>query len=269
MLSPYTWLNNRIVKLAYWLARERSNVKRAAVIHCTSEGEARDLRAYRAVRGRVEVIPNGVEGAAWTTPTNRDELRWRCGPRAIGKPIVLFLSRLHPKKGLTEFLLPAMARLSTSAFLAIAGGPDDHAPGYEAEVRDTIRRLGLTDRIALLGPVPPTQRWTLFDGADVFVLPSRSENFGIVVAEAMARGCPVLVTEGVQANEHVTRAGAGLVTPPTVEAVGTGLNQLLSDPATRSEMGSRGRTYASEHFNWDRIAGRLVELYRMLARGTS
>ena len=269
MLSPYTWRNNLIVKRAYWLARERSNVKRAAVIHCTSEGEARDLRAYRAVRGRVEVIPNGVEGAAWTTPTNRDELRWRCGPRASGTPIVLFLSRLHPKKGLTEFLLPAMARLSTSAFLAIAGGPDDHAPGYEAEVRDTIQRLGLADRTALLGPVPPTQRWTLFDGADVFVLPSRSENFGIVIAEAMARGCPVLVTEGVQANEHVTRAGAGLVTPPTVEAVGTGLNQLLADPATRSEMGSRGRTYASEHFNWDRIAGRLVELYRMLARGTS
>lgn len=267
MLSSYTWSRNRPAKVAYWLARERGNVRAAAVVHCTSEGEAAEVRAHRAVRGRVEVIPNGVDLAAWTTPANRDELRRRCGPAADGKPIVLYLSRLHPKKGLTEFLLPAL--VSTSAFLAVVGGPDDHAPGYEAKVRDTITLLGLSDRVALLGPVPAAERWAMFDGADVFALPSRSENFGIVVAEAMARGCPVLVTDGVQANEHVKRAGAGVVTATTADAVSDGLNRLLADAATRADIGNRGRAYAREQFDWDRIAGRLADIYRSLTRGAA
>lgn len=265
MLSPYTWARNRPAKVAYWLARERGNVRTAAVVHCTSEGEAAEVRAHRAVRGRVEVIPNGVDAAAWTTPVKRDELRRRCGPAADGKPIVLYLSRLHPKKGLTEFLLPALANMP--AFLAVVGGPDDHAPGYEVEVRDTIARLGLADRVALLGPVPAAERWAMFDGADVFALPSRSENFGIVVAEAMARGCPVLITDGVQAHEHVTRAGAGVVTTITVEAVTDRLNRLLADADTRSEIGTRGRAHAREQFDWDRIAGRLAGVYRELVPG--
>lgn len=267
MLSDYTWSRNRPAKLAYWLARERGNVRAAAVVHCTSEGEAAEVRLHRAVRGRVEVIPNGVDAAAWTCPTNRDELRRRCGANAGGKPIVLFLSRLHPKKGLTEFLLPAL--VNTPAFLAVVGGPDDHAPGYEADVRDTITRLGLSNRVAMLGPVPATERWAMFDGADVFALPSRSENFGIVVAEAMARGCPVLISDGVQAHEHVTHAGAGVVTVTTAGAVTDGLNRLLADAATRTEMGNRGRVYARQQFDWDRIAGRLADLYRSLTRGAA
>lgn len=267
MLSDYTWSRNRSAKLAYWLARERGNVRAAAVVHCTSEGEAAEVRAHQAVRGRVEVIPNGVDAAAWTAPADRSELRRRCGPAAAGRPIVLYLSRLHPKKGLTEFLLPAL--VNTPAFLAVVGGPDDHALGYEAEVRDTIARLGLADRVALLGTVSSVERWSMFDGADVFALPSRSENFGIVVAEAMARGCPVLVTDGVQANEHVTRAGAGVVTSTSVDAVADGLNQLLADADTRSEMGNRGRIYVREQFDWDRIAGRLADIYRSLTRGAA
>ena len=267
MLSDYTWSRNRPAKVAYWLARERGNVRAAAVVHCTSEGEAAEVRAHRAVRGRVEMIPNGVDAAAWATRANRDELGRRCGSAADGKPIVLYLSRLHPKKGLTEFLLPAL--VNTPAFLAVVGGPDDHAPGYEAEVRGTIARLGLTDRVALLGPVPAAERWAMFDGADVFALPSRSENFGIVVAEAMARGCPVLITDGVQAHEHVTRAGAGMVTATTAVAVADGLNRLLADVDTRSEMGNRGRAYARQQFDWDRIAARLADIYRSLTRGAA
>ncbi len=267
MLSDYTWSRNRLAKVAYWLARERGNVRAAAILHCTSDGEAAEVRAHRAVRGRVEVIPNGVDAAAWTTPASRDELRRRCGANAAGRPIVLYLSRLHPKKGLTEFLLPALARLDSSAFLAVVGGPDDHAPGYEAEVRDTITRLGLAGRVALLGPVPAAERWAMFDGADVFALPSRSENFGIVVAEAMARGCPVLITDGVQAHEHVTRAGAGVVTATTMDEVTDGLNRLLADVNNRTDMGNRGRAYAREQFDWDRIAGRLATIYRELASG--
>jgi glycosyltransferase involved in cell wall biosynthesis len=264
MLSDYTWTRGRLAKWAYWLARERANVQTAAVIHCTSEGEATEVRRYRTVRGRVEVIPNGVEASAWTVPEDPDTLRRRCGPAAHKRPIVLYLSRLHPKKGLTDVLLPALQAMTKDAFLAIVGGEDDHSPGYEKVVRSEVERLGLTGRVALLGPVAGAERWAMFDGADVFALPSHSENFGIVVAEAMARGCPVLVTDGVQAHEHVTRASAGEVVRPDVKEVAIGLDRLLGTAA--HETGLRGRAYAQEHFQWDGIAKRIAKVYRSLTR---
>ena len=266
MLSHYSWSRRKALRYGYWFAREQGNVRAAAAFHCTSEQEAAEVRAHRSARGIVAVIPNGVEAAAWTTPAAPDELRRRCGAGAEGKRLVLFLSRLHPKKGLTEFLLPAVAELP-DVFLAVAGGPDDHAPGYEGEVRATVTRLGLAARVALLGAVPPADRWGLFDGADVFALPSRSENFGIVVAEAMARGCPVLVTDGVQSHEHVTRGQAGVVVPPSVEAVRDGLGRLIA--RDRLADADKGRCYARAHFDWDSIARQLADLYRALLRGTS
>ncbi len=262
MLSDYTWSRNAALKRAYWWARERGNVSGAAAFHCTSEGEAGEVRRLRAASGMVRVIPNGVDSAAWTTPDNPGELRRRCGPRADGLPIVLFLSRLHPKKGLTDLLLPAFAAMKERAFLAIVGGPDENAPGYPAEIRAAMERLGLRDRTALLGPIAAAERWALFDGAAAFALPSHSENFGIVVAEAMARGCPVLVTDGVQSHEHVSRAGAGVVTKTDSPSVGDGLNRLLG--GDRADFGTKGRAYARELFDWDRIAGPLLELYRGL-----
>lgn len=261
MLSGYSWSRRKLLRYGYWFARERGNVRAAAAFHCTSEGEAAEVRAHRAARGEIHVIPNGVDDIAWTQPVDPDTLHQRCGPNASGRPLVLFLSRLHPKKGLTDLLLPALVR-AEDAFLAVVGGPDDHAPGYEAEVLATVARLGLQQRVALLGPVPSAERWAMFDGADVFALPSRSENFGIVVAEAMARGCPVLVTNGVQSHEHVTRAGAGMVVEPTVVAVADGLGQVLC--RARETITACGREYARQHFDWREIASRLADLYHRL-----
>jgi glycosyltransferase involved in cell wall biosynthesis len=260
MLSSYTWGRRAIAKRAYWALVERRNVVGAAGFHATSRDEAREIEAVRP-NARMVVTPNGVEDAAWTTPRNPDALRRRCGPAAWDRPIILFLSRLHPKKGLADLLLPSVARLPADAFLAIAGGPDDHAPAYEAEVRATVDRLGLNKRVALLGPVEGISRWELFDGAAAFALPSHSENFGIVVAEAMARGCPVVVTDGVQSAEHVTAAGAGRVVPPAVDPLAAALDAVLSDPVARVTLGEAGRHYAAEHFSWDRVAAAVRRLY--------
>jgi glycosyltransferase involved in cell wall biosynthesis len=260
MLSGYTWGRRAFTKRAYWSLIEKRTIRRAAGFHATSPEEAREILAVHPA-ARVVVAPNGVENSAWTTPPQPDTLRPCCGPTVGDRPIILFLSRLHPKKGITDLLLPALARLSTDAFLAIAGGPDDHADGYDAEVRATIDRLGLMNRVALLGPVEGSTRWELYDGADVFVLPSRSENFGIVVAEAMARGCPVIVTDGVQAADHVLAAGAGRVVPFAVEPLVAALNEVLSDPSAQDAMGKSGQVYAAQHFNWDRVAETVRGLY--------
>jgi glycosyltransferase involved in cell wall biosynthesis len=265
-LSAYGWGRSPWKKRLYWLAVERRNLARARWIHVTSPAEAEEVESLGLSPPVAPVvIPQGVEEAAWATEPRPDHLRRRCGGRAGDRPIVLFLSRLHPKKGITDCLLPAFADLRVDAFLAIAGGADEHAPGYEDEVRAAVERLGLSNRVALLGRIPPEERWWLFDGAALFVLPSHSENFGIVVAEAMARGLPVVVSDAVQACDHVIRAGAGRVVPLQVEAVASAVADLLENGEGRSAMGQRGRDYVRSHLSWDGISQSIASHYR---RGT-
>jgi glycosyltransferase involved in cell wall biosynthesis len=119
----------------------------------------------------------------------------------------------------------------------------------------------LTDRVAILGPVSPAERWALLDGADLFVLPSRGENFGLVVTEAMARGIPVVISDAVQSCTHVKAAGAGRIVPLDVVALAAAMAELLAAPAQRQVMGKQGRLYAQQHLAWSAIAARIADLY--------
>jgi glycosyltransferase involved in cell wall biosynthesis len=266
MLSPYTWGRSAWRKRLYWWAVEQRNVASARTVHVTSTTEALEVAALhlRSVPDTV-VIPEGVDDSAWELESRPDYVRERCGGRAGNRPIVLFLSRLHPKKGIVDFLLPAFARLRRDAFLVIVGGADEHAPEHEAEVQAAVERLGLADRVALVGSVPSAERWWLFDGADVFVLPSRSENFGIVVAEAMARGVSVVVSNEVQACEHVKRADAGRVVSLCVDELARTVDDLLAEPGARRVLGRNGAEYARAHLNWDHIAASILEVYEAVA----
>jgi glycosyltransferase involved in cell wall biosynthesis len=266
MLSNYSWNRQGWKKRLYWNLVEKRTIQHAAVFHATSDAEAEEIRAARS-DARVFVIPNGVEDAAFAVPSDPTALRQHCGPNVGDLPILLFLSRLHPKKGIVDRLLLAVASMRSPCFLAIAGGEDPHAPSYEREVRQAIERLGLRQRVALLGPVASADRWAMFDGADVFVLPSHSENFGVVVGEAMARGCPVVVTDAVQSCEHVRAAGAGEVVPGDVAALATALERMISQPELRRAYGEVGRVYAQVHFRWDRIAEQIHQMYREVLDG--
>jgi len=264
MLSEYTWRKSKWKKLAYWWLRERSNVRHGSGFHVTSAGERQELLRL-GVTVPIEVIPLGIANDGWDTPVEPDWLRAQC-PQACGRPIVLFLSRLHPIKGITDFLLPALARMKTDAFLAIIGGEDEHAPGFARQVIIAVARLGLREKVALLGPVPPERRWAAFDGAEVFVLPSHSESFGIVVAEAMARGKPVVITSGVRFAEHVTASQAGAVVRPDAGDLADSLDVWLCDPSRRARAGEAGRRYIQQHLTWRRTAEELADLYSRVCR---
>ena len=268
MFSDYCLATRQWKKRLYWWACERGTVRGAAAFHCTGEDEVRDVLTVRP-DAATWLVPQGIGEEALTAGRDETALRSRCGPAAGRRPIVLFLGRLHPVKGVVDLLLPAVARMMADAFVAVAGGSDALYPDHPAAIAAAVRRHGLSDRGALLGEVPAAERWGLFDGAAVFVLPSHSENFGMVVAEAMARGRPVVVTDGVQAKTHVLAAGAGAVVPFEPAALAAALDRYVADPEGAGRAGRAGREYVRSRLTWDGVAGRLRSLYQSLLSGES
>jgi glycosyltransferase involved in cell wall biosynthesis len=267
MLSAYTWQRSKWKKRLYWWLRESENVHHAAGFHVTSDDERAEVMRL-GVTAPVDVIPLGIGDEAWQEPTDPNWLRSQC-PQAGRRPILLFLSRLNPKKGIVDLLLPALRRMKNEAFLAIVGGEDERAPGFRTQIEKEIRDLNLCDRVALLGPLSGKKRWRAFDGCDLFILPSHSENFGIVVAEAMARGKPVIVTTGVQFGEHVRASGAGEVVRPEPVEVAATCDRWLSDSSQRARAGEAGRLCIRQNFTWQRTAERMTELYDRICRRES
>jgi glycosyltransferase involved in cell wall biosynthesis len=264
MLSAFSWNHKGWKKRLYWSALESTTVRKAAAFHATSEEEREEILAVRS-DARVFVIPNGVESSALNQTAETAVLRRACGTAARDLPIVLFLSRLHPKKGIVDRLLPAIAATRTPCFLAIVGPQDPHAPEYEEEVRNAVARFNLHQQVALLGKVTGKQRWSLYDGASVFILPSHSENFGNVVVEAMARGCPVIVTKEVQVAPLVEQAKAGDVVHGGVMEIAASLDRLLGDQSRRMEAGENGRKFVCDKLQWPAIAERIRAMYSELA----
>ena len=260
MLSPYTFSRSPGVKKLYWHLVERRNVRRARCLHLTTEAE-RDEIAHLRLATPTCVVPPGLEPRAWEAPPRPDYLVGRLPAARGNRPVVLFLSRLHPKKGVVDVLLPAFVPLRESAYLVIAGGADDHAPEYVRRVETEVKALGLENDVALLGPVDSADRFSTLDSAAVFVLPSHHENFGIVVAEAMARRVPVVISKQVQAGEHVERADAGRVVALDAPAMTDAIRELLSDPAAGRAMGERGRNYVRENLDWNGIGTQVTDLY--------
>lgn len=260
MLSEYTWQRKSVKKQLYWQLIERRTIGGAAAFHATSEDEANEIRAVRN-DARVFVAANGVENNAFDDWPRDGALHDQVHRAGTDTAVVLFMSRLHPKKGIADRLLPAFAAMKTSAHLVIAGSEDPHAPGYERKIKAAVDHLGLRNRVTMLGNVVSDNRWPLLDQADVFVLPSHSENFGIVVGEAMARRCPIVVTDAVQSCSHVIAAGAGKVVPGDVSSLARGIDEVVANPRRKSIWGEAGRRYAEKHFRWASIAEQIRNMY--------
>jgi glycosyltransferase involved in cell wall biosynthesis len=265
MLAPYSWRRRWWKKRPYWWVTERWNCRSAAAFHVTTPGERAEVAAWK-LPGPIHEIPLGMDDVAFDAPVDADDLRRRCGPVAGHRPIVLFLGRLHPVKGISDLLLPAFAKLKSDAVLAIVGGPSDNAPNYANEIAATVETLKLGNRVAMLGEISAKLKWNLFDGAALYVQPSHTENFGLAVAEAMARGCPVIVTEGVQSRSVVEAAGGGWVVPFDPDRLAATIDSALTDSAGSAARGRAAREAVRRELSWDRSAERLAAVYQNLLR---
>jgi glycosyltransferase involved in cell wall biosynthesis len=145
----------------------------------------------------------------------------------------------------------------------IAGNDDER---YQPELVELAHSLGLADRVLFVGPAGDAHKWALYERAELFVLPSYSENFGNVVAEAMSMGCPVVVTPEVGIAPLVASMGAGVVCDGAPEALSKTITELLRDPERRREMGRRGKEGAQAKLSWNGVAAETEELYRYMLR---
>lgn len=243
LMTERGWLR----KAAWMLLAERRTVERAAALHATSALEAEEAARLGIPLPPVFVIPNGVDVAPNGASPERE-------------PFLLFLGRVSWKKGLDR-LVPALAHVP-GVSLKIAGNDEE---GLRPELERLAETAGVAGRVSFLGPVHGEEKAALLSRASVLVLPSYSENFGNVVLEAMAAGCPVAVTPEVGLAAAVRDTGAGIVADGDPRRLGEALRGLLEDPARREEMGRRGRR-AAERFSWAAVAEAMEAGYRRIAR---
>lgn len=252
MLEPWAWEHRAWKKRPMWKMLERRNLESAALLHATSEQEAQSFRD-RGLKVPIAIIPNGVE-----LPD-----KWiRNGVSVPPKRTALFLSRIHPKKGL-PLLLEAWAKVRPDGWDLKIVGPDEG--GHRKDLEKQASALGLADVVSFRDAVRGKDaKDALFKEASLFVLPTHSENFGIAVAEAMAHGLPVITTHGAP-WQILEVEQCGWWVPVSVDGLAGAL-----DAATRlslesmEEMGMKGRAVVAERFGWDGIARRFVDCYRWL-----
>jgi glycosyltransferase involved in cell wall biosynthesis len=230
-------------------------LRRAAVVQYTSEQEAVEAKLLDA-RHQAIVIPNPVEllGPERTRGTFRTRY-----PALAGKTVLLFLSRLDPKKGL-DLLLPALSVArdqNPEVALVIAGDGD---PAFVAGLKKQAEQLGLEKCVLWVGFLRANEKRAALADSDVYVLPSYSENFGVAVVEAMGAGIPVIVSDQVGIHREIAKAGAGLVAECRVEALAAALTQVLGDSEWRVAASERAARLAAR-FAPEIITAQLAELY--------
>jgi glycosyltransferase involved in cell wall biosynthesis len=252
--SEWAMQRSRAIKSIFWHSLQKSALHRTALFHATAESEYEDIRRL-GFRQPVALIPNGIDIPHFE---NR---------RYCGKKTLLFLGRVHSVKGV-NLLLRAWAGLGPAFpdwILRIVGPGDVR---YVEKLQGLAASLAV-ERVSFAGPLYGDAKVEAYRAADLFVLPTHSENFGIAVAEALATGCPVVTTRGAPWSGLVGNR-AGWWIDIGVEPLRVALEEAMSKhPAELAQMGLRGRTWMERDFSWGRIAAQMIESYRWIREGGS
>ena len=273
MLEPWSlqqkWLKKRIAR---WLYQDR-DLKCAAALHATAESEAEQFRKL-GFKNPIIVSPNGVNVPMnGERGTGNGERGMENGERGTGKRRVLFVSRMHPKKGVME-LVEAWGQV-------VSGGVEEWRSWnvelvytmsgelekeYEAKVKARVKELGLEDQFIFTGALDDEKKWKAYGRSDLFVLPTYSENFGIVVAEALWAGVPVITTKGTPWHELEERKCGWWIDVGVESLAATLMCATKMDSETLLGMGRRGQELIRGKYTWDAICKTMINSYRQVER---
>jgi D-inositol-3-phosphate glycosyltransferase len=230
----------------------------AILANCVAEADQL-VELYGAPRERIEIVPPGVDHAFFSPGDRRGA---RQALRLGDEPVVLFVGRIQPLKGL-DVAIDALAELHRDdAQLVVVGGPSGTEGDLEAaKAHARIAELGLVDRVRFVPPQPHHLLSTYYRAADVCVVPSRSESFGLVALEAAACGTPVVAAAvgGLRTLVDDGRTGF-LIDDRAPDAFAASIDELLASPATAAAMGAQAARLARD-YTWSTTAARLRRLY--------
>jgi glycosyltransferase involved in cell wall biosynthesis len=266
MLDPWFRVNypfKHIFKQISWLFVEGPLLKHARAVLFTSEDELQFAHnAYWGYRGYHErVVGYGIAAPPALSPDQISAFRSMV-PALGGRPYLFFLSRIHPKKG-CDILINAFACVAheNSDIDLVVAGPDQ--VGWRQELENLAAKLGMTGRIHWPGMLLGDAKWGGYRGAEAFLLPSHSENFGIVVAEAMACGAPVITTNKVNIWREVEGSGGGLVAADNEADFALALKAFLNmSAAEKAEMRVKAVAGYRDYFDLDAKAAQLLKLLK-------
>ena len=251
MLEPWAAAHKRWKKQLAWSLYQRRDLRRAQALHATAQLEARNLEQL-ALGVPIHTIPNGVD----VPPL--EEIEPRRAESSSGQRTALFVGRLYPVKGL-PMLIQAWANVRPQGWRLRIVGPDES--GHKAELERLVEMTGLGEVVSFPGPVTGEAKRAAYVDADLFVLSSHSESFGMAAAEALAHGLPVLATTSTPWEVLESRR-CGWLAEPTAEGLAIALQRAISTPTTQlRQMGERGRQLVIEAFGWESVGRSVIRMY--------
>ncbi|WP_294348926.1 glycosyltransferase [uncultured Sphingobacterium sp.] len=251
MLEPWSMQQSRLKKKIAMALFQNRDLTRSDCIHATAFSEAESIR-YLGYKNPIAVIPNGID---------LDDYPLKDLKSKSAKKKILFLSRIHYKKGI-ELLIEAWGRLDpvirADWEIEIAGNGDSI---YIDKLKRSIVEKGFQNDIKIVGPKFGKDKINTYHNADVFVLPTYSENFGIVIAEALACGIPVITTKGTPWKD-INEYFAGEWIEIGVDALVISLKEMMrKSDLELNEMGRNGRKLIEDKYSIDSVSARFYELY--------
>ena len=252
-LSEYAFGRNAFQKKIFWHAFQARVLNEAACFHATAMSEYEDIRRH-GFKQPVCILPNGIDVPPLEKVTN-----------CAGRRQLLFLGRIHPIKGIDN-LLHAWQLLEKTFLdwdLHIAGPDND---GYLAKMQALASELGLK-RVVFVGPLFGEEKLNAYRSAELFVLPTHSENFGMSVAEALAAGVPAIVTKGAPWS-GLEEQSAGWWIDIGIEPLVVCLSEILAISSIElAAKGRSGREWMLRDYSWEKIGVQLLEVYEWLLKG--
>ncbi|MBN1871714.1 MAG: glycosyltransferase [Candidatus Omnitrophica bacterium] len=266
MLDPWfkrKYTLKHIKKCLYWPWAEYKVLRDArAVFYCCEQERLLAHQSFRIYKCREEVIC--YYGTA-LPPGDKDakkEIFLKRFPNLRGKRLILFLSRIHPKKG-CDLLIKSFAGISKEdpSLRLVMAGPDQI--GWQRQLQSLSKKLGNYDKITWAGMLTGDLKWGAFYASEIFILPSHQENFGVAIAEALACGVPVLITDKINISREIKADGAAFIGNDDVKSITELLERWLALPPNEYEaMKEKARQCFLKRYEIHKSVGSVVEVLR-------
>jgi glycosyltransferase involved in cell wall biosynthesis len=266
-LYPYTFKKKIWKKLPYYYFVTKRIFKKAYFIQYVTEDEKTQSHSFLRLKNKPVVVPSGIDFAEFTVLPEKDELKNKF-PFLENKKVILFLSRINWIKGLDILIesFKSLARNRGDLHLLIVG--EDLGDGYKEIVKGWIeeKESGIENMVTFTGLLKGKDKLMAYTGSDIFVLPSYSENFGMVVIEAMACGIPVVISDKVGLSKEIKERDVGIVVNTKAENLTEALKILLDDGELMKTFSDKGKKFA-QNYNIENVAYMMIDVYKEMHEG--